>query len=45
MNDPAELKKFAQRYADAWCTHDLIAESKGNFDAIEYQRQLREGVN
>jgi predicted ester cyclase len=22
MNDPAELKKFAQRYADAWCSHD-----------------------
>jgi uncharacterized protein (TIGR02246 family) len=23
----------------------LIAESKGNFDAAEYERQLREGVN
>jgi predicted ester cyclase len=22
MNDPAELRKFAQRYADAWSTHD-----------------------
>jgi hypothetical protein len=23
----------------------LIGESKGNFDAAEYERQLREGVN
>jgi predicted ester cyclase len=22
MNDPAELRRFAQRYADAWCSHD-----------------------
>ena len=22
MNDPAELRKFAQRYAEAWCSHD-----------------------
>jgi predicted ester cyclase len=22
MNDQAELRNFAQRYADAWCTHD-----------------------
>jgi nuclear transport factor 2 (NTF2) superfamily protein len=22
MNDPAKLRNFAQRYADAWCSHD-----------------------
>jgi predicted ester cyclase len=22
MNSPAELRKFAQRYAEAWCSHD-----------------------
>jgi len=22
VNDPAELRKFAQRYADAWCSQD-----------------------
>ena len=22
MNDPAELRRFAQRYADAWCSQD-----------------------
>ena len=45
-----KLKEFATRYAVAWCSQDpekvaalndgLIGESKGNFDAADYERQL-----
>ena len=66
MVDLAELKKFAKRYANVWCSlvtchlplvtslisgyevwkidnDGLIAESKGHFDAAEYERQLKYG--
>jgi hypothetical protein len=61
MNDRAELDKFAERYAEAWCSlvtslisgyelwkmgnDGLIAESKGHFDAVDYDRQLKHGVD
>lgn len=43
----SDLKRVRISSYELWKidNNGLIAESKGHFDAVEYQRQLKHGVN